>query len=256
VLLEADFTVPAGKLTTIIGPNGSGKSTLLYLVAGLLDVESGDLEVFGGRAGGQRNRVSLVLQSTEVSDRLPLTAREAVRMGRFGLRGMVGLPRLGERRRDRDAVRSAMERMDVVDLADRQINELSGGQRQRVFVAQGLAPRADLLLLDEPVTGLDVVSRQRILDAIAEECVRGATVVMTTHDLDDAAAADHVLLVSGGTVVSGAPGEVLVPDVLRAAYGGHLLVVGPNAEVVMDDPHHHREPSDATVPRSPRSPRP
>jgi ABC-type Mn2+/Zn2+ transport system ATPase subunit len=107
-----------------------------------------------------------------------------------------------------------------------------------VFVAQGLAQQADLLLLDEPVTGLDMVSRQRILNVVAEEAALGVAVVMTTHDLNEAAAADHVLLLSEGTVVSGPPDEVLVPDVLRRAYAGRLLVVGTDHTVVVDDPHH------------------
>jgi ABC-type Mn2+/Zn2+ transport system ATPase subunit len=234
VLDDASFTVPAGALTAVIGPNGSGKSTLLYLLAGLLAADEGTVRVLGERPGTQRARVALVLQSTEVAERLPVTVAEVVAMGRFARRGLFGRRRRG----DREAVRSAMARLVVTDLADRQVNELSGGQRQRVFVAQGLAQEADLLLLDEPVTGLDPVSRQRILDTVGEEVAAGRSVVMTTHDLDEAATADHVLLLADGRVVAGAPQEVLVPDVLRAAYGGRVLVVGDQA-VVVDDPHHH-----------------
>jgi ABC-type Mn2+/Zn2+ transport system ATPase subunit len=234
VLDDATFTVPAGALTAVIGPNGSGKSTLLYLLAGLLAADDGELVVLGGPAGTQKARVALVLQSTDVAERLPITVAEVVAMGRFARRGLLGRRRKG----DREAVRAAMARMVVADLADRQVNELSGGQRQRVFVAQGLAQEADLVLLDEPVTGLDPVSRQRILDTIAEEVASGRTVVMTTHDLDEAAMADQVLLLADGQVVAGPPAQVLVPDVLRAAYGGRVLVVGTQT-VVVDDPHHH-----------------
>ncbi len=246
VLDGATFTVPAGAVTAVIGPNGSGKSTLLYLLAGLLDPvtaeSAGDtqpvVEVLGATPGSRRDQVALVLQTTEVAEHLPLTVQEAVAMGRYAHRGMFALPRRRDRRENRVAVTAAMERMEVADLANRQLDELSGGQRQRVFVAQGLAQQADLLLLDEPVTGLDMVSRQRILNVVAEEAARGVAVVMTTHDLNEAAAADHVLLLSEGTVVSGPPDEVLVPDVLRRAYAGRLLVVGTDHTVVVDDPHH------------------
>ena len=239
VLIDASFTVPAGAVTAVIGPNGSGKSTLLYLLAGLLEATAADhLEVLGTAPGGDRSRVALVLQSTEVSSRLPVTVHDVVAMGRFARRGLLGWPGRQSRRDDRDAVEVALARLEVSDLAGRQVDELSGGQRQRVFVAQGLAQEADLLLLDEPVTGLDVVSRHRILEVGLEEAAAGTAVVMTTHDLAEAAAADHVLLLADGKVVDGSPQEVLVPDVLRAAYGERLLVVGSGRVVVVDDPHH------------------
>src|SRR5690606_19133964 len=116
--------------------------------------------------------------------------------------------------------------------------DLSGGQRQRVLVAQGLAQGAELLLLDEPVNGLDTASRARILEVIAQERSAGRTVVLTTHDLADARRADHVVLLAGRVVAQGPPEEVLVPDVLRSAYGGRLLVVG-DGRIHLDDPHHH-----------------
>lgn len=246
VIDGADFTVPSGSVTAVIGPNGSGKSTLLYLIAGLLQPASVDhLTVLGVPAGSERDRVSLVLQSTEVSARLPVTVREVVAMGRYARRGMLGWSRTSDREADRLAVDSAMVELEVDPLANQQVNELSGGQRQRVFVAQGLAQQADLLLLDEPVTGLDMVSRQRILDVARAEANRGTAVVMTTHDLNEAAEADHVLLLTGGRVVQGPPADVLVPDVLREAYGGRLLVMESEGTVVVDDPHHHEAPAPA-----------
>lgn len=236
---DASFVIPSGAVTAVIGPNGSGKSTLLYLLAGLLDPTPGsELTVFGDRPGANRGRVALVLQSTEVGSRLPIMVREVVAMGRYAHGGMVAWPSPGRQARDRRAVARAMDRLDITELATRQVTELSGGQRQRVFMAQGLAQQADLLLLDEPVTGLDVVSRQRIVDVVREEAARGSAVVMTTHDLHEAAEADHVLLLSAGSVVSGPPADVLVPDVLQQAYAGRLLVVEPGAAMVIDDPHH------------------
>jgi manganese transport system ATP-binding protein len=242
-LRDATFDIPVGAVSALIGPNGSGKSTLLDAVAGLLPVSSGRLEVLGGPPAGARRRVAYVLQATEVGEHLPITVADAVRMGRW--------PTLGLTRRtgvtDRAAIDEAMARLGVEALADRQFTELSGGQRQRVLIAQGLAQQADLLLLDEPVTGLDVVSRQRILDVIDEERSQGRTVVLTTHDLDEAALADQVLLLAGRVVAAGPPHEVLVPDVLRAAYGGRVLVVPGQGTLLVDDPHHHSHGHDHTV---------
>jgi ABC-type Mn2+/Zn2+ transport system ATPase subunit len=105
-------------------------------------------------------------------------------------------------------------------------------------VAQGLAQRAEVLLLDEPITGLDLNSRQHILDAIAAERAAGHAVLLSTHDLGDAAAADHLLLLGGRVVASGAPAEVLTESNLAAAYGGHLLRVGEGTLILDDHPHH------------------
>ena len=146
-----------------------------------------------------------MLQTTDVDRTLPVTVRETVTMARYALRGRFGRLRAA----DRAAVDAALERMDVADLAGRQLHELSGGQRQRVLVAQGLAQQADLLLLDEPVTGLDVVSRELILEAVAAERAAGRTVVVSTHDLDDARRADVVMLLANRVVAFGPPDEVL-----------------------------------------------
>jgi manganese transport system ATP-binding protein len=130
-----------------------------------------------------------------------------------------------------------MERLRIGDLQDRHLDELSGGQRQRVFVAQGLVQEADILLLDEPITGLDLVSKEIIEDVILEERDRGTTIVMTTHDLGEASATDHVLLLGGVVVASGPPDEVLTPRYLSEAYGIPLTALESGA-VVLDDAHH------------------
>lgn len=231
VLDAASFAIPAGAVTALIGPNGAGKSTLLHAIAGLLPGRSGHLDV---PAAHRRGGVAFVLQATHVNEHLPLTVREAVTMGRYATTGL--LRRL--RADDRAAVDHALEALQLVDLANRPLHELSGGQRQRAFVAQGLAQEADVLLLDEPITGLDVVSRQHILDAIAAERASGRAVVVSTHDLGDAAAADHLLLLAGRVVASGRPDEVLTDVHLAAAYGGHLLRVGDQTLILDDHPHH------------------
>lgn len=211
----SSFTVPAGAITAIIGPNGSGKSTLLHALAGLLEPSSGSLSVLGAHPTTQHSRVAYVLQHTAIPPGTPLTVRETVGMGRF-----TGLGLMGRRRaEDRQRVQQAMELLAITDLAKRHLSELSGGQRQRVFVAQGVAQDHDLLLLDEPLTGLDLISARTIDQIIHSEPARGCSVVLTTHDLEEAEAADHVLLMSGRVVASGPPAEVLTADNLALAYG-------------------------------------
>ena len=229
-LAGTSFELPAGRVVALIGPNGSGKSTLLRALAGLVEPSAGRLDVPAGR---RRGAVALVLQTTDVDRTLPVTVREAVTMARYATRGAFGRLRAA----DRVAVRRSLERMGVADLAGRQLHELSGGQRQRVLVAQGLAQQAELLLLDEPVTGLDVVSRELILDAVTAERAAGTTVVVSTHDLGDARRADLVMLLANRMVAFGPPDEVLTDGPLRAAYGGRLLRM-PEGVIVVDDPHH------------------
>jgi iron complex transport system ATP-binding protein len=231
VLAAATFEIPAASVTALIGPNGAGKSTVLHAIAGLLGPRSGRIDV---PAAARRGGVAYVLQATQVNQHLPITVREAVTMGRYATVG--ALRRL--RADDRAAVQQALEALAITDLANRPLHELSGGQRQRAFVAQGLAQGADVLLLDEPITGLDLVSRQHILDAIAAERAAGRSIVVSTHDLGDAAAADHLLLLAGRVVASGPPADVLTDEHLADAYGGHLLRFGDRTLILDDHPHH------------------
>lgn len=229
----SDFAIPAGRMTAVIGPNGSGKSTILNALAGLLLPRSGSLEVLGRPPGKARRRVAYVLQATKVNEVMPITVRETVAMGRYALLGPFGFIRGPHRR----AYLDAMDRLDIADLAGRHLHELSGGQRQRVFVAQGLAQQAELLLLDEPVTGLDLVSVERIRAAIADELERGTTVVVTTHDVAEANRADHVILMSGRVHTEGPPARALHPDRLSEAYGIGIVHL-EDGSFVLDDAHH------------------
>lgn len=226
VLSHVDMDVPAGTSVAVIGPNGSGKSTLLAAIAGLVAPSAGSVDV-------DRRSLALVLQATDVDRSLPITVVETVRMARYAHRGMFGRMR----EEDHRAIATALQRTGVDDLRSRQIHELSGGQRQRVLVAQGLAQEADVLLLDEPVTGLDIVSREVILEVVREERSSGRSVIMTTHSLEDAAACDLVALLAGRMVAFGTPGEVLTEDHLNHAFGGRVLRLA-NGQLLLDDPHH------------------
>ncbi len=232
----SSFVIPARAVTAVIGPNGSGKSTVLNALAGLVEPAAGTLEVLGTSPVQARARVSYVLQSVTVPAGTPLTVGETVGMGRY--------PRLGLWRRrsadDRRRVHSAMEQLAIVDLARRHLTELSGGQRQRVYVAQGIAQSHEVLLLDEPLTGLDLVSARTIDGIIHSERHRGCSVVLTTHDLEEARAADHVLLMNGRVVASGPPEQVLTLANLEIAYG--IGALHGSVGIFVDDPAHPREP--------------
>lgn len=237
VLRDAELTLPAAAVTALIGPNGSGKSTMLSAMAGLRRPLAGRVLVHGQPPDHDCRRTAIVLQSTAVSPHLPVTVREVVTMGRYAARGLFG--RLGPA--DRRAVDEAMDRLGVADLARRQVQQLSGGQRQRVFVAQGLAQEADVVLLDEPVSGLDAVSEERILAVIADEASAGHTVVVSTHDLAGASSADHLVLLAGRIVASGSSDVVLTEEHLTAAYGGRLVRLASGRVLVDDGSHHHHE---------------
>jgi manganese transport system ATP-binding protein len=235
IVLGVDqLDVPAAAVTVLIGPNGSGKSTLLHVVAGLLAPAAGRVAVLGAAPVDSRRRVAYVLQAVAVTEHLPVTVREVVTMGRYAHRGALGRLRAV----DRSAVDDALERLELGDLARRHIGELSGGQRQRALVAQALAQEAEVLLLDEPVTGLDLASVHRIRAVIGEERDAGRAVLVATHDLEDAARADHVVLLAGRVVAAGPPSAVLTRRAFAEAYAGRLLRL-EGETLFLDEGAHH-----------------
>ena len=228
----SSFTIPRPGITAIIGPNGSGKSTLLNAIAGLLTPLAGTVEVDVSAS----SEIAYVLQSTLVSKSLPISVEEVVTLGRYASVGRFR--RLSEE--DRDAVTAAMERTGIVEARRRHLHHLSGGQRQRTFVAQGLAQEHSILLLDEPMSGIDVTTSHAIDRVIHNEVGNGCAVVLTTHDLTEAAVADHVILVAGRVVASGPPDQVMTPENLAAAYGTAALHPDEGLTLI-DDPAHAKE---------------
>ncbi|MFC9551940.1 zinc ABC transporter ATP-binding protein AztA [Rhodococcus sp. NPDC056960] len=191
-LNDVSVRLTRGTVTAVVGHNGSGKSTLLQCLAGIVRPTSGRID------GTNRLSTAYVPQRNAVSDQLPLTVREVAAMGAWHRRGVWRRLTPG----DRDAVDGALTRLGLADLGGRRIGALSGGQRQRALLAQALVQRGDLLLLDEPTTGLDAEARAVIGDVVDEEAARGATVVVATHDTADAARADQMLTLSSGVVLS------------------------------------------------------
>ncbi|NJQ04792.1 zinc ABC transporter ATP-binding protein AztA [Streptomyces lonarensis] len=209
VLHDVTATVPTGATTALVGPNGSGKSTLLSVLAGVLRPTAGTVRQPEG------TRPAFVPQRGTAAEALPLTVRRTVAMGRWAERG----PWRRLTRTDHAAVEAAMDRLDIGDLADRQLAELSGGQHRRALIAQALAQRSDLLLLDEPGTGLDADARAGIDDLLRDLAAEGVTVVQATHDLAAARRADHVLLLRGGRLhAAGPPRTALTADTLTALW--------------------------------------
>jgi len=219
----------AGEAVALVGANGSGKSTMLLLLAGLLEPTAGAVR----RAEGVE--ASFVAQQHGHHDWMPLPVDEVLRMGCYRRRGLLGRVT----RADREELRRVAERLEVGDLVRRSFGELSGGQRQRVLVAQALIGSPQLLLLDEPITGLDLPSQETILRIIEAETSRGATVVFSTHHLEEAKRATRVMLLAGCVIADGDADEVLRPRYLAQAFGGRLLRVGDETLLVDDHGHGH-----------------
>ena len=236
-LEDISLDVPRGSLVAVVGPNGAGKSTLLKLIAGLLKPWRGRHPVLGG-ARRARPSVAYVPQAEMVDWAFPVTVSQVVMMGRYPLLGPWRRPG----REDATATERALERMGMQDLRDRQIGALSGGQRRRVFLARAMAADAQLFLLDEPVTAIDPVTQDDIMDVLGEEAAAGRTVIASTHDLACAAECFQRVVAVNRTIVADGPSSIaLDAEVLARAYGGHLLRL-EGGRVLVDDAHHHDEP--------------
>ena len=220
-----NIEIPAGSLVCVIGANGAGKSAFLKALAGTVELHRGEVSLHGPRP-------SFVLQSTDVDPSLPISVRDVVSLARYPIRGIFKR----FRKEDHDAIENALDRLNIRDLEKIQFHELSGGQRQRVLLAQGLAQKSNVMLLDEPITGLDIVSRNTILEMIYEEVKNGRTVIFSSHNLHDASRSDRVLLLKTIPICYGPPDEVLTEINLRSAFGEHHIRVGE--QLLIDDPHH------------------
>jgi ABC-type Mn2+/Zn2+ transport system ATPase subunit len=233
-----DLAVRGGTSVALVGTNGSGKSTLLRTIVGLLVPIAGELEVVGAAPGRAPQHVAYLGQFHPAGGLLPLRAADIVRMGRYPRRGLLG--RLGPA--DHQAVRQAMARVAITDLADAPMRALSGGQQQRVYLAQALAREADLLVLDEPTAGLDAGSRERYLQLVQDEVDRGAAVLTATHDIGEALRCHQAVLLAKRVVASGRPAEVLTSERLLDAFGVALHAVphaGHTDLVEAEPPHGH-----------------
>ena len=222
VLQDVDLVIPPATLVGVIGPNGSGKSTLLKAILGLAPVSTGTVLLDGRPVSEQRDRVAYVPQREAVDWSFPVTAEQVVMMGRYPRVGWLRMPGA----QDRVAVRDALERVALADLGAAQIGSLSGGQQQRVFLARALVQEASVLLLDEPMTGVDQTTEQLIVNLLGELRDAGTTILHATHDLESAAEiSDQLCFVNRRVVAYGPPAETFTPTILHATFGGELLIV-------------------------------
>lgn len=220
-LRGANLTVDAGSVCGLVGMNGSGKSTLFKAVMGVAPA-SGSVMIDGmtPKAARKAGVVSYVPQREEIDFSFPVSVRDVVAQGRYGRLGLTR--RL--RAEDRAAVDEALERVELTDLAHRQIGNLSGGQRKRAFVARGLAQGAKLLLLDEPFAGVDKRSETMLVTLLRELRDAGAGILISTHDLANLAdLADTAVLLRNEVLMVGDPATVLAPDNLVRAFGMNPL---------------------------------
>jgi ABC-type Mn2+/Zn2+ transport system ATPase subunit len=233
-LREVSFRLPAGGRVAVVGPNGAGKTTLFKLIAGALRPSQGSIRVFGHGAGGHVC-IAYVPQRSLIDWSFPVTVSDVVMMGRVRKIGLLRRAGLSDRRE----ARRALEEVGLQDLAARQIGELSGGEQQRAFLAQALAQGAELILLDEPLTGLDAPSQEAILRVLDELRTSGVTVMVATHDLNLASERfDQVMLLNHRLIALGSPAEVLTKDCLLRAYGGHLHALpDEDGVLVLTDTH-------------------
>lgn len=217
---DVTFTVAPGERVAVVGPNGAGKSTLLKAIVGLIATTHGTITV-NGHHHSMCNDVAYVPQRAHVDWSFPIRVWDVVMLGRTG---HIGWFRRTQQH-DRDIVQRSLELVQMRDLAHRQIGELSGGQQQRVFIARALAQQACVLLLDEPVTGLDVRAQNDVLHIIADIHQQGVTVLVATHDLQQASDPTHyerVLLLNRRLIGQGTAADVMTTANLTAAYGGNM----------------------------------
>ena len=230
VLWDVELTIPEGKLIGIVGPNGAGKTTLIKAVMDLCPRVSGSVSVFGKPYRKSRSRVGYVPQRESVDWDFPVNVLDVVTMGRYG--------RIGWCRpvthRQRNIAHTALERVGISELADRQISQLSGGQQQRTFLARALAQEADLYLLDEPFAAVDASTEKAIVGLLQDLRSAGKTALVVHHNLQTVAEYfDYVVLMNMRVVAFGPTKEVFTEENLRKTYGGKLTLLSESTEAMM-----------------------
>ena len=223
---DVSFTAGPREIVGVLGPNGGGKSTLLRGILGELPVRSGQVTAVPAAHVRQLDRTRLDF---------PVTALDVALMGAYGRTPWYR--RLA--RADRAAALAALDRVDLADRAEDAFGTLSGGQRQRVLLARALVQDVELLLLDEPLSGVDAVSAARIEALLQELRDEGRTILFAGHDINQARRFDRVLCLHHRQIAYGPPAEVLTPEVLAATYGSELIVLEGGGLAVAVDHHAH-----------------
>ena len=236
---HASFTIPRGSITALVGVNGSGKSTLFKAIMGFVPLAGGSVDILGvpGRQALKRNLVAYVPQSEDVDWNFPVLVEDVVMMGRYGHMGLLRRPRP----LDHQSVTEALERVNLVKFRHRQIGELSGGQKKRVFLARALAQQSEVILLDEPFTGVDVQTEDAIVALLRALRDEGKVMLVSTHNLGSVPEfCDRTVLVKGTVLASGPTAEIFTRERLEQTFGGalrHFVLAGSGLHDD-DDPRH------------------
>jgi zinc/manganese transport system ATP-binding protein len=248
---DVELEVGAGELVAILGPNGVGKSTLLKAILGLVPLAEGEISVLGRPAGVANHEIGYLPQRRSFDPSLRIRGVDLVGLGLDGDRFGISLPRRARRRERRERVEELLDLVGAQSYARRAIGECSGGEQQRLLIAQSLARRPPLLLLDEPLDSLDLANQASVATLVAEICrEQGVAVLIVAHDVNPILThLDRVVYLGAGGAVSGSPSEVITTEthsrlyespveVLRAS-DGRLVVVGqPEATSYHPDLHH------------------
>ena len=233
-LRHASFEVPRGTVTALVGVNGAGKSTLFKAIMGFVPASAGEITLMGRsvKAALKDNIVAYVPQSEEVDWAFPVLVEDVVMMGRYGHMGMLRRASA----KDRAAVDEALGRVGMSDFRHRQIGELSGGQRKRVFLARALAQDGQVILLDEPFTGVDVQTEDQIVALLRELRAEGRVMLVSTHNLGSVPEfCDQTVLVKGTVMAFGPTEAVFTRDNLELAFGGVLRHFTLGGQELHDD---------------------
>lgn len=233
-LRDATFEIPTGTITGLVGVNGAGKSTLFKAIMGFVPAAKGAISVLGMpvKEALRKNIVAYVPQSEEVDWSFPVLVEDVVMMGRYGHMGFLRRPAQA----DRDAVTSALARVNMIDFRHRQIGELSGGQRKRVFLARALAQEGQVILLDEPFTGVDVQTEDAIVALLREMRDEGRVMLVSTHNLGSVPEfCDRTVLVKETVLAYGPTKETFTHANLEIAFGGVLRHFVLGGEDLHDD---------------------
>ncbi len=231
-LEKVSFELQAAQRLAVVGPNGAGKSTLFKVIAGVFPSYQGRVDI-SGHEPSVHICIAYVPQRSQVDWTFPVTVEDVVMMGRIGKMGLFRNPT----HNDWELVHNALDIVGIADLAKRQISQLSGGQQQRMFIARSLSQEAELMLMDEPLTGLDANSEEDIFNIFDELKRRSVTVLVSLHNLRMASRRfDQVLLLNHRMLGIGSPADVLTQENLFQAYGGQLHQISTvNGTLALDD---------------------
>lgn len=206
----------------VIGPNGAGKSTLFKSILGLIDLQIGEVKVYGQDIETVRKRVAYVPQKDEVDWTFPATVMDVVLMGRYPHKKV--LQRINHQ--DKTIALEAMDEVGILELKDRQIGELSGGQQQRVFIARALCQEADLFFLDEPFVGVDIVTEEKIIHILKSLASKGKTLLVVHHDLSSVEQYfDQVILLNQRLIAYGETTKTFTKENIAMCYGPQLTIL-------------------------------